>query len=377
MTGQPIHVLLVEDNPGDARLIEDMLARAPGNRPELTHAVRLVQALALLEEKRFDLVLLDLSLPDSRHLDTCRALRARHPNTPVVVLTGLDDRALAMQAVREGAHEYLVKGEVTDENLVRVLHKAVARHEHQQESEEALREVRKLAAHVECMLSERPPAVPGYDVVRSYRPAFHATGDYHDFFPRGDGGTAVFLGDATGHGPTASMVMVQLRTILATDGDLHGEPGPALTAAARKFCAAVPYGNFMTGVYTVFGCGGSVSWASAAHDPPLHINRCGVVAPRDITPLGPMLGLDPAAVYQTVCWQLQPGDRLLLFTDGLVEVRDNQRRWFRECLCSHVAELTRVPLGHMVPELIARAAAHGGGAPFADDVTVIAVERRA
>jgi serine phosphatase RsbU (regulator of sigma subunit) len=384
MTAQPMHILLVEDNPGDARLIREMVAEARQNGLELAaHVERLAQALALLREKRYDLVLLDLSLPDSQGLDTCRQLRHRQPETPVVVLTGLDDRELAVQAVREGAQGYLVKGQVTGPGLAGVLRDAVVRHEHQRKTEDDLhrarQQIKALARIQERMLAQRAPAVGGYDLVVRYRPAEEASGDYYDFFPRPDGGTAVFLGDGTGHGPAASVLMIQMETILTTNPDLHGEPGPALTAASRKFGAAVADDKFMTGIYMVFDGDGRLRWASGGHDTPVHVNRLGEVTAVEAAPTGgPPLGIDPAAVYDTIQWHLEPGARLVLFTDGLVDVRNTQGQWLRpDGLRSLVAELSRLPLGRMVDEVIARAAAHQGGGPFKDDVTVIAVERHA
>src|SRR5262245_42127511 len=111
MAGPLIQVLLVEDNPGDALLIEEMLGEAPDVRFELTVVGRLSAAGEALKGGRFAVVLLDLSLPDSQGLDTFRALRRFASRLPVVVLTGLNDEGLAVQAVREGAQDYLVKGQ--------------------------------------------------------------------------------------------------------------------------------------------------------------------------------------------------------------------------------------------------------------------------
>src|SRR5947209_3732630 len=101
MASTHLLVLLVEDNPGDARLIREMLAESGELRFELTGTDRLAPALDLLDGARFGVVLLDLSLPDSNGLDTFRALAAEYPDVPVVVLTGLADEALAVQAVQE------------------------------------------------------------------------------------------------------------------------------------------------------------------------------------------------------------------------------------------------------------------------------------
>jgi signal transduction histidine kinase len=114
-------VLLVEDNPGDARLLREMLPSGF----DLTHVERLDEALKACGS--VDVVLLDLSLPDSHGLDTFRKVHAA-ADVPVLVLTGMADDEGAVQAVREGAQDWLVKGHVEGETLVRALRYAIERH---------------------------------------------------------------------------------------------------------------------------------------------------------------------------------------------------------------------------------------------------------
>jgi CheY-like chemotaxis protein len=121
-------MLLVEDNPGDARLFRETLAEGSSSQVELTHVTRLSDAAAALAAAPFDLVLLDLSLPDSMGIETFRALARVHPLVPYVVLTGLADEDLGMVAVREGAQDFLIKGAMQPEALVRALAHAVVRH---------------------------------------------------------------------------------------------------------------------------------------------------------------------------------------------------------------------------------------------------------
>lgn len=111
-------VLVVEDNPGDARLVELYLLEDGGALFRVLKADRLTLALETLADQDVDVVLLDLSLPDSFGMDTLDRLRAAHPLVPVVVLTGTNDEALALQALRQGAQDYLVKGQ-GDGNLMR------------------------------------------------------------------------------------------------------------------------------------------------------------------------------------------------------------------------------------------------------------------
>jgi PAS domain S-box-containing protein len=122
-----VDVLLVEDNPADVRLVQELL-RPRRSPPLLVHPVgRLGAALGILEQRSFDAVLLDLGLPDSQGLQTLTRFRAAAPQAPVVVTTGLADEAIAEQALRMGAQDYLVKGHWDADRLHRTLRYAMER----------------------------------------------------------------------------------------------------------------------------------------------------------------------------------------------------------------------------------------------------------
>jgi sigma-B regulation protein RsbU (phosphoserine phosphatase) len=227
------------------------------------------------------------------------------------------------------------------------------------------------------LLPRVAPPVPGYQNVLAYRPAFVVTGDYHDFFCRADGRTAVFVGDGSGHGPAASMLMAMMRTILHTHPDLHREPGETLTSAGRMFHQLLPSDLFMTGVYLILGGDGGVSWSSAGHHPPLWVRRTGQVTPIDLGPVGHVLGFAPEEEYVTVAWQLGTGERLLLFTDGLWDARSRSGEPFgRQRLFEYWAGAVNRPLEVAVGELVALVGAHLEGADFEDDFTVVGIERQ-
>lgn len=125
---EDIRVLLIEDNPGDVRLIRETLRDAGDHHITLDHADCLKAALEVLSRDEHDLILLDLSLPDSHGLETVEKTEAAAPDVPVVILTGMDDVNLGLQAVRAGAQDYLIKGEITGHLLIRAIRYAIERH---------------------------------------------------------------------------------------------------------------------------------------------------------------------------------------------------------------------------------------------------------
>ena len=143
MTNQaPLQVLLVEDNSGDARLFREMFGKEKAGSFELTHVLRLSEALSHLAQGGTDVVLLDMGLPDGHGLDTVRRARAVAPGVPVIVLTGLDDEVLAAEAMKEGAQDYLIKGQIESRALPRALRHAIERYRMQRETDLIHGEVR-------------------------------------------------------------------------------------------------------------------------------------------------------------------------------------------------------------------------------------------
>src|SRR5688572_10076805 len=117
VTHTPVEVLLVEDNPGDARLVKESLAEVGAREFVLTHVERLEDAIRRLERDRYDVVLLDLLLQDSQRLGTLMAIHQQAPKVPIVVFTGLEDDVVGLWALSEGAQDYVVKGKVSGNSL--------------------------------------------------------------------------------------------------------------------------------------------------------------------------------------------------------------------------------------------------------------------
>jgi signal transduction histidine kinase/DNA-binding NarL/FixJ family response regulator len=123
----PIPLLLLEDNEADACFLIEILEDAENPPWQINHAKRLSKALEHLSQTQFDVALLDLSLPDSKGLETLTRIQSVAPNLPIVVLTGLDNREISLQAVAQGAQDYLVKGQITAEVLIRAIRYAIER----------------------------------------------------------------------------------------------------------------------------------------------------------------------------------------------------------------------------------------------------------
>lgn len=208
-------MLLVEDDEGDALLVEDELAeRLP--RARIVRSRTLEEALGTLDAE-IDCVLLDLGLPDASGLGAVARLRARMPAIPLIVLTGLDDEAAGVAAVEAGAQDYLVKGNVAGEQLARSIRYAIGR----RGAEEAERELllaeaqAREVARLERGLAPKPliesSSVWVASCYRAGRSRALLGGDFFDLVQSTDAEVNVVVGDVCGHGPDEAAIGVGLR----------------------------------------------------------------------------------------------------------------------------------------------------------------------
>src|SRR5437667_3501727 len=137
MSRQVVEVLCFEDNPTDSFLVRQNLRGTTVEEFVVTPAERLRDGLTCLQEKAFDIILLDLGLPDSQGLETFRRVYERAQGTPIVVLSGLADETVALKTLQEGSQDYLVKGEISDSVMIRSIRSAIERRRVQQELDRA------------------------------------------------------------------------------------------------------------------------------------------------------------------------------------------------------------------------------------------------
>jgi PAS domain S-box-containing protein len=176
-----LHILLVEDNPGDIRLLHEIFREVSTTQYQITSAMTLaaaIEQLSIVDRVPFDVILLDLSLPDSRNLSSVLRLRHQAPHVPIVVLTGLDDETLALSAMQQGAQDYLVKGQVDNHLLRRSIRYAIERErtetalrqakvELEQRVIERTRDLQQINHQLELELRERQRAEVALEISRS------------------------------------------------------------------------------------------------------------------------------------------------------------------------------------------------------------------
>lgn len=329
-----IRVLLVEDNVGDAELLKQYLELAPAHlRFEVECVNRLLDGQARLSKKRFDVAVVDLTLPDSRGLATFQRLRDQSPDTPMVVLSNDGNEEIALQAVQQGAEDYLIKGSVSPNLLIRSLRYASER-SRRRAAERVIKvtDAKMLGARKlqQKLFPAKAPQLPhvqlggttvAYDLSGASFPADTMGGDYFDYIPMMKGTLGLVVGDVSGHGFGPALLMVETRAYLRSLAHTFDDVGAILAMTNRVLLADVE-DQFVTLFYGQLDIlSGKLTYASAGHTRGYVLDAAGEekhVLPSTALPLGIAADTD-FSVTATV--QLAPGDSVLLLTDGILEAR--------------------------------------------------------
>ena len=368
-------VLIVDD----AKANVDILVEALRGEHTLSVALDGEGALRAVEKSAPDLVLLDIVMPGLDGYEVCRRLRA-DPATreiPVMFLSSLEDVRDKARGFELGANDYLTKPfEILEVKArVRSLLKAKAYADAVRAAQE-----RDLAIAREIQMGILPSdlasvtAGSGLDVHATIEPARHVGGDLFEVLRVSDDRVVLALGDVCGKGIPAALFMAVTVTLLRTLARQCQGPGEILKRLNEELAAQNPRGMFVTMVCLEVR-GGRVTCANAGHDAPLLAGRAG--PPRPVFPSsGTVLGLFPGQEYGNESLDLDPGDGILLYTDGVTEAADGTGALFgQERLQACLAHGGAPTAAETVTRVLAAVRAFAGGAPQSDDITILAVRR--
>lgn len=376
-----IHVLLIEDNPGDAQLIREYLDGVSGLVFDLACANQLSAGLACVRSGGFDVVLLDLSLPDSHGLDTFTRLHEQAPALPIIVLSGLGDERVAVAAVQMGAEDYLVKGDVNTNLLVRSLRYAIER-TRRRKAEHTLhvhRDEFRVARQIQQKLFPAgPPPLAGFDIGGASYPAVATGGDYFDYLPMPGDSVGVVIGDVTGHGFGPALLMATLRAYLRALTRTRADVGEILTLANHILADDVADDRFITAILgRLDPAARSFAYASAGHSTAYHLDAAGRVKTLLISTALP-LGIAPDTAYVAAPpLTLEPGDMIFLLTDGLFEACPaNGQAFGIERVLDLVRSQRERPAREIVKSLYESVHDFCHGEPQEDDITAIIIKVR-
>ena len=386
MGTRPYKLLVVDDEEDVGPMFrQSMRQDVRQGRYQLLFAGTGVEALECLErEPDVDLVITDINMPDMDGLTLLRELSLRSCDLRSVVLSAYGDMKNIRVAMGLGAVDFVPKPVDFDDmrdTIERTLQNLVQWREAVSERDQllSLRQELDLAGRIQqSMLSPDFPEVPGYEMHARVEPAREVAGDFYDVMRLDGGRLGLVVADVAGKGVPAALLMMSHRTLIRGAAIGLGDPARVLAEVNAVICENNPQSMFVTVFFCILDpADGSVVFANAGHPSPLLVRAGGPAVPlqsaEDI-----VLGLLPGADYESFTLNLEPGDALFMYTDGVTEAMNALGEEFGERRLLDVlpgsSGLGAAGCTAEVVDIVRQFV--GGGAP-SDDVTCMVMQRRA
>lgn len=398
-------ILLVDDNPS-MRTIPRLLLRKWGY--EVFEASDGQEALDILEREPIGMVISDWMMPNLSGIELCRKIRERQTDryTYLILCTSKGEKADLIEGMEAGADDFLVKPLSTEDLRVRVragqrileLERGLADRNEDlrgtnlklQTAYERIEGDLKAAAWMQLELLPAPsPRMLGIESEWLFQPSLYVAGDTFNIFPVDDRQIGFYLLDVSGHGVPAAMLSITLSMIL-TPEPVHGtllkrpnplsgreeavEPPDVVRELNQRFQSKDD--SYFTMIYGLLDSqSGAFTLTQAGHPSPIVLHPCH--DPELLGDGGAPVGMWPDMEYEAIRGQLQSGDRLVLYSDGVIEcAKPDGEQFGEQRLMGHLKTANGATLRRMLDDLASAMRAWRGGSEFDDDVSLLAIEFR-
>ena len=367
-------ILLVDDNPTNLQVLFQTLE---GRDYNLLVAKNGETALSIARKALPNLILLDIMMPGIDGYEVCRQLKA-DPSTheiPVIFLSALGDTKDKVQGLDLGAVDYVTKPFQPEEVIARVnTHLTIyrLRREVQEKKDELEHELRIVAEEQRKLLPDQLPQIEGLKLANHYETSRYAGGDYYDIIKLPDNQWGFMMADAAGHSTGAAVLVAMTCTLLRSYPEAPTDPAKVMHTINEHLCN-LSHDTFITALYAVYDAETrTLRMARAGHPPPL------LYRPEDGKAIElPCPGVWPLAVepfdeVPLVETKLQPGDRLMLYTDGITECFSPAGECYEiERLCEQFAKNSEDDPQKILTTVIDDVNRFADGLPAQDDQAVL------
>lgn len=370
----PPRVLVADDQPDLLDALR-LLLKAEGIQIEAVTSPE--AAISAIETGGFDLLLMDLNYTGDttsgrEGIDLVERVKATDALLPVIVMTGWGSVDLAVDAMRRGVRDFVQKP-WDNTQLVATLRQEIEegrkRRREQQNRARELEEARRIQ---QKLLPAALPQVPGWDIAASWQPASGVGGDCYDAMMFGDSRVALSIADVVGKGIPAALLMSNLQAAVRAFAVEEAAPGALCRQINRILCGNIAEGRFISFFYCVVDATlRTLTYANAGHYPPVLVRGNGSVERLDAG--GPVLGVFDDGVYQQATVPFGSGERLVLFTDGITEARNDDDEEFGEERLIASAVTHRDCDAYVLQARLADAVSRFSGGKYQDDATLIVV----
>jgi sigma-B regulation protein RsbU (phosphoserine phosphatase) len=381
----PLTVLVVDD---EAFNVDYLLQELEDYGVNTLSAANGVEALELVGEHSPDLVLLDIMMPKMDGFEVLAKMKsdAAMRDIPVIIISAHSEMAMILKGIAMGAEDYLPKP--FDPLLLKARVNASLEKKRFRNLEKAYlqgleRELEIGRQIQEGFLPREIQSPEGWQIATFFRAAREVSGDFYDVFPLAENQLALVIGDVTDKGVGAALYMALFRTLfrtlLSTNGFTGAGSGNSLSAAAKfindYICTVHESESFCTAFVGVLDTSsGKLSYVSAGHDHPLVLRAGGSL--EEIHPTGPAIGAMDDAEFALGELQLNPGDALFCYTDGLLDIRNPAGDLFGGEKLRALVMGKGKDIDALVAEIVAALDAFASGALQYDDITILSLARK-
>jgi serine phosphatase RsbU (regulator of sigma subunit) len=386
-----VKILLVDDNEIDSRITNHLLKKIPGKSFEIHRVTSFTAGLEALISNAHDVCLLDYRLGAESGLDLLRAAVSRGCKAPIIMLTGQDDQETDLEAMKAGAADYLVKGKMDAALLERSVRYSLER----KRQEEILRESQRLervakeeleetlkaldselemAKKVqESMLPRDLAGINGVYIAAGYFPCGRVGGDLYDVIPVDENRTCFLMLDVVGHGVPAALISAMAKVSFTKNITRTVGPAEIMERVNKEIVNYFEEKRHITAFLAIYDRSAKeLSYTKGGHPAPILIRSHG----KDLERLannGLPLGMFPDIKYEVTTTPFEPGDTLVLYTDGLTECCNLADKAFgkkrlEEVLCNVPKESS---VDDLLGALIKAQFVFAQGAPKTDDITIL------
>ncbi len=365
---RPPLIFIVDDDLTTLRAVEEILKRAGF---QTASAANVAGALRRIPQQHPDLVLLDVNLPDGSGFDICRFLKA-NPCTsaaPILFISAEDDVSTKVKGFEVGGVDYVTKPVTGAELLARVRTHLGLKQIRERLVELQAERLQSLAA-AQMSLMPRPEDIPQANFQVCLRQVQPAGGDFYDVIPGGEGLVDYLVADASGHDLAASFWTAALKALAAEYASPVYLPPEIVSAINSALCRVLPSGAFFTLIYARLNHRTRrLSVVSAGHPPLILVHSDG--RPVSIVRLeGDVVGVFREAVFGSAELTIQSGDRMFLYSDGLIESADSHEAGISR-LAEACLKRRSLPLADLVPGVVDEITA---GVTVIDDTVLLGIE---
>ena len=376
----PLRALIIEDSVLDAK-VQVGLLQAGGYEVTSERVETAEQFVAGLNAAEWDIILADYNLPEFDGPEGLRLLQESGQDIPFIVISGGIGEDLAVQIMKSGAHDYLMKGNL--KRLVPVVEREVrearerTKHREADAALHSAMEQMRIAREIQQRLfPKEAPRLKGYDIAGLTESAEETGGDYYDFIPMPNNCIGLVVGDVTGHGIGPALLMAETRAYLRILAGENTDVGQILTRANRVLNEDIGSERFVTLLFVMLNPkANTIRYSSAGHPPGLWLDRKGKPK-RELTRTGIPLGLRPDTEYgASEEIMLKKGDLLALMSDGVEESISAEGKLFgKERIMKVLVGNQSVRASKIVTQLHQAGRAYEAANQQTDDFTTIVLK---